>query len=143
MTQLWLRGYVRVRAVACLADAMAWPVFAHHRSRRPLRKAGPFEVEWIAQPRRDREGSRSHRYSAHDVGAVPGALREELAGEAASTPGVAVLEAHATIERTLCDLLSSTNMPAEQTRRLGVVGLARLAQACRTIRVTRALTLCT
>ena len=49
--------------------------------------------------------------SAHDAGAVPGALREELAGEAASAPAVAVLEAHATIERALRDLLSSADVP--------------------------------
>lgn len=39
-----------------------------------------------------------------------------------------MLEAYATIERTLRDLLSSNDIPAEKTRRLGVVGLARLAQ---------------
>jgi hypothetical protein len=128
--------------VARLADALAWPVFAliiavvlrhplsQALSRRPLSKvkAGPFEVEWDRTAAETEKEVEAIGISAHDVGAVPGALREELAGEAASTPVVAVLEAHATIERTLRDLLNSTDMPAEQTRRLGAVGLARLAQ---------------
>jgi hypothetical protein len=99
-------------------------------SHRPLSKvkAGPFEVEWDRTAAETEKEVEAIGISVHDAGAAPGALREELAGEAASAPAVAVLEAHATIERTLRDLLSSVDLPAEQTCRLGVVGLARLAQ---------------
>ena len=98
-------------------------------SYRPLSrvKAGPFEVEWDRTAAETEKEVEAIGISAHDAGTVPGALREELAGEAASAPAVAVLEAHATIERALRDLLSGADVPAEQTRRLGVVGLARLA----------------
>jgi hypothetical protein len=80
-------------------------------------KAGPLEVEWDRTAAETEKEVEAIGISAHDAGAVPGALREELAG-AASAPAVAVLEAHATIERTLRDLLSNADVPAEQTRHL-------------------------
>ncbi len=120
-----------------LAEALGWPIVALLIAlilRHPLRhvlaqhppskvKAGPFEVEWdraLAETEKDVGASTS-------PGPVPTTVREELAAEASATPAVAVLEAHATVERVLRSMLAA-EVPADQTSRAGAVGLARLAQ---------------
>lgn len=122
---------------AQLTQALAWPVFAlviGFVFRRPIRellrhrppskvKAGPFEVEWArvlseAETEVPAPGSKP----------LSGGVRDELSAEAATAPAVAVLEAHATIERTLRELLVWADVPDQETRRSSTVGLARLAQ---------------
>lgn len=120
-----------------MTEALGWPVFALIIVlilRRPIRqmltqrpptrmKAGPFEVEW------DRVLSEAEtEIEPADRGAAPGVVRNELAAEAATAPPVAVLEAHATVERALRELLAAADVPEQETRRAGAVGLARLAQ---------------
>jgi hypothetical protein len=58
-------------------------------------KAGPFKVEW------DRMVSETEtELTPATSSEVPQSVRAELASEASKAPAVAVLEAHATVERT-------------------------------------------
>ena len=124
-----------------LAEALGWPITAlmivlilRHPLRQMLAnrppskvKAGPFEVEWdrvLAETEKEVEASAA----PSRAGSIPGTVREELSAEATIAPAVAVLEAHATVERTLREMLAAAEVPAEQTSRAGAVRLARLAQ---------------
>jgi hypothetical protein len=123
---------------ASLVQSLAWPVFALLIAvvlRRPIArllagrppskvKAGPFEVEW----------ARGVAETETEVGAAPsqGApqlphlrLSDELRAEVTNAPAVAVMEAHATVERALLDVVEG--LPGAD-RRMSAVALARLAE---------------
>ena len=120
-----------------LAQALAWPLVTLIIVlvlRRPIRqmltqrpmsrlKAGPLEVEW------DRMGSEVEAVIGGPVPTdKPGGVRDELTTEAATEPSVAVLAAHAAVDRTLRQLLAATDIPtADVNRAPGTVGIARLA----------------
>lgn len=124
--------------VTRMTSSLAWPVIAlvlvfvlrqpltQLLMQRPPRrvKAGPFEMEW----------ERITAETDNEVQAVtggppasresPGVIAIELAMDASVSPAVAVLEAHASIERELRSILQST--PSD-TSKMGAVGLARAA----------------
>lgn len=59
----------------------------------------------------------------------PGGVSDELTAEAATEPSVAVLAAHAAVDRTLRQLLAATDIPTTDVNRAaGTVGVARLAR---------------
>ena len=69
-------------------------------------KAGPFEVEWDRMvPETETE------LTPATSSEVPQSVRTELASEASKAPAVAVLEAHATVERTLREILTAAGAP--------------------------------
>lgn len=123
--------------ISQMTGSLAWPVFSLLivlLLRKPIAKmlvlrppskvkAGPFEVEW------DKVLSEAEtEVEPVTVAELPGSVRAELAAEAIATPAVAVLEAHATVERTLHEMLSTADVPSQETSRAGAVGLARVAQ---------------
>jgi hypothetical protein len=124
--------------VASLVQSLAWPVFGLLIAtvlRRPIArmllgrpplkmKAGPFEVEWdrvLAETETEVQAAPAPA-TAQLSGTRPS---EELAAEASAAPAVAVLEAHAIVERALRKLVA--DLP-EAEKRTSAVGLARLAQ---------------
>lgn len=124
--------------IAQLVTALAWPVAAlliafvlkkplarmlGHRP--PSRvKAGPFEMTWdegLAKAETELQA-----VVPPDPAAKSGAsIREELSSEVEVAPAVAVLEAHATVERELRSIL--WDVEPEHASSMGAVGLARLA----------------
>lgn len=123
--------------IAAMAKALAWPAAAVivavvFRSQlrgllsQPVRrfKVGPIEAEWDrtvaeAQVELDQPGV--------PTPSLPptGPVSTELAEVAERSPTAAVMEAHATIERELRQLLVDSGVPDNELR-AGAAGLARL-----------------
>jgi hypothetical protein len=124
--------------IAAMAKALAWPAAAVTVAvlfRTQLRtllsgparrvKAGPLEIEWDrtvaeAQVELDQPG-----IPPALTPATTGPVSSELAEVAERSPTAAVMEAHATIERELRQLLTTAGV-ADAEQRAGAAGLARL-----------------
>jgi hypothetical protein len=123
---------------ASLVQSLAWPIFGlliafvlrqplsrMLANRPPLKvKAGPFEVEWdrvLAQTETEVEAAPPQESPQKPQLR----LRDELRSEASTAPAVAVLEAHATVERALREVVEG--LPGAE-RRMSAVAMARLAE---------------
>ena len=126
--------------VASLVHSLAWPagvvvvvvVLRKHigvaldRGIRRL-KAGPVEVEFDQIQADVREElARSPDLAEAPVSVASQSLREELSRLAEVSPPAAVMEASKRIEYRLIEILDDPSEPSQ--RRLGIRGLARLAQ---------------
>lgn len=127
--------------VARLVDSVVWPVVvlvALIVLRRPIArlltdrppkrvKAGPLEVEWTREIA-EAETELSATGAPLPAGTTAeSSIVAELTAEARKAPAVAVLEAHAVVERELRTLLEMKGQPGDERSKAGALGLARLA----------------